>query len=275
MHPRSLRGEFYSKYDFVLNRRVLKSFKNININKTVAIISNRNKNNYYHFMTDLVTKLLMLLEYNLPFDHIIAGVIWQGKIIELLEFLEKDYIGVGVINGPHTYHFTHSIVPSMISPDISPYKIRLYEKHVRSKISFNPTRKLYISRSRAMIRKLSNESQIIELLKKYEFEVVYLENMSLMEQINLFSSAKVVLSVHGAGLTNILFCDKRVNVIELFPKDTYETLNHYYRLANYLGMNYFMLEGSSKFYSSQEFNINLDKLEDILLLINSNEGTTA
>jgi capsular polysaccharide biosynthesis protein len=226
-------------------------------------------------MTDLVTKLLILLEHNLPFDHIIGGRSNQDKIIELLAFLEKDYIGVGVINGPHTYHFTHSIVPSMISPGISPYKIRLYEKHVRSKIFFNPTRKLYISRSRAKIRKLSNESQVIELLKKHEFEVIYLENMSLMEQIKLFSSAKVVLSVHGAGLANILFCDKRVNVIELFPKDTYETLSHYYRLANYLGMNYFMLEGSSKLYVSQEFNINLDKLEDILLLINSNEGTTA
>jgi len=43
-----------------------------------------------------------------------------------------------------------------------------------------------------------------------------LGTMSVLEQIELFSNADVVIGTHGAGLANILFCKPNTKVIEIF-----------------------------------------------------------
>ena len=40
----------------------------------------------------------------------------------------------------------------------------------------------------------------------------------LAEQIEAFRNARIVLSPHGAGLTNILFCRPNTTLIEIFPE---------------------------------------------------------
>jgi len=275
MHPRTLHGRFYSTNDFVLNRRIIRAFKEIKSSNTVAIVSTRNDYNYYHFVTELIPKLLLLLDENVSFDQIIGGRSNQGKLKEMLYFLELGHIEVGISEGNHLYQFQNSIVPSYISPAISPYKVRLYEKFVRSKIRFNPSRKIYISRSKAKIRKLTNESEVTKVLKDYGFEIVYLESMSFLEQIELFSQAEIVMSVHGAALTNILFCDKSVKIVELFSKNMFQEKDPYYLLANYLGMQYFMIEGGGELNYLTEFEIEIKQLQQLLLDITSpSKGAT-
>jgi capsular polysaccharide biosynthesis protein len=55
------------------------------------------------------------------------------------------------------------------------------------------------------------------LLSRYGFETVDLERMSLRDQIVIFQSAEFVVSPHGAGLANILFCEPGTRVVELTP----------------------------------------------------------
>ena len=46
-----------------------------------------------------------------------------------------------------------------------------------------------------------------KILKPYEF--------SFLDQVNIFSRLKFIISLFGAGLTNICFCKKRTKVIEI------------------------------------------------------------
>ena len=79
-----------------------------------------------------------------------------------------------------------------------------------------PDHRLYISRKNATGRVVENESELMEFLTKKGFQTVYLENKSVEEQSRLFDAASVVISSHGAGLSNIAFCQKGTTVIELY-----------------------------------------------------------
>lgn len=75
-------------------------------------------------------------------------------------------------------------------------------------------RSIYISRSDAPVRRLSNEPELLESISDLNIQVCSLTGMSVREQISLFSSAKTIIGPHGAGLVNILF-SKNSTVIEL------------------------------------------------------------
>jgi hypothetical protein len=46
---------------------------------------------------------------------------------------------------------------------------------------------------------------------------VYLEGMSVADQILLFQRAEFVISPHGAALANLIFCEPGTKVIEFMP----------------------------------------------------------
>ena len=77
-------------------------------------------------------------------------------------------------------------------------------------------RRLLVAR-KGPTRKIHNIEQVQTFLSRYDFETVYLEGMSMMNQILLFQSAEVIIAPHGAGLANLLFCEPGTKVIELMP----------------------------------------------------------
>ena len=80
-------------------------------------------------------------------------------------------------------------------------------------------RRLYISRSKAQYRRLVNEDELLPEIRRLGFDVLYPEELSLAEQVRTFAEASVVMSVHGAGLTNMLFCPPKSLVLELHGPD--------------------------------------------------------
>ena len=65
-------------------------------------------------------------------------------------------------------------------------------------------------------RKLSNEDEVTEFLVKQGFQIYATDSLSQSEQASLFNSASVIVSVHGAALSNIIFCKNGTWVIEIF-----------------------------------------------------------
>lgn len=102
------------------------------------------------------------------------------------------------------------------------------------------TKNIYISRQKAPKRKFENEYLLIELLLEYNFETYYLEELTIKEQILLFASARNVITIHGAGLTNLLWTS-RTNVLEIFPSTNHNawqfeylclgTKNNYHKIT--------------------------------------------
>ena len=97
--------------------------------------------------------------------------------------------------------------------------------------------RIYISRNKSERRRIINEQSLIRLLKNYKFKILYSEKISFNKQLKIFSSAKYIIGLHGAGLTNLIWMKKRSYLLEMKPeKDLY--LNCYYNLSSLLNINY-------------------------------------
>ncbi|TAD78973.1 MAG: DUF563 domain-containing protein [Oscillatoriales cyanobacterium] len=93
-----------------------------------------------------------------------------------------------------------------------------------------PTKRIYLTRAEANYRRVLNEPEVIEWLQKSGFVGVTLSELSVREQAALLSEAAVVVAPHGAGLTNLVFCQPGTKVLEIFPKNYSQP--YYWALAS-------------------------------------------
>lgn len=99
---------------------------------------------------------------------------------------------------------------------------------------------IYISRNKAKYRKVINEQELLPLFKKYNFEIIFFEDYTVCQQIEICYHAKNIVSIHGANLTNLVFMQPNSNVLEFRKKDDVDN-NYFYELANSVNCNYYYL----------------------------------
>lgn len=75
-----------------------------------------------------------------------------------------------------------------------------------------------VSRKKAKNRNLLNENILFERLKEHDFKIVFFEDMTYHDQINLSLNAKILIGYHGAGMINLLFMNMNSFVIEIANK---------------------------------------------------------
>lgn len=99
--------------------------------------------------------------------------------------------------------------------------------------------RIYISRTAARRRRVINEAEVAAMLKAVGFTEVRVEELSWREQINVFRRAKLIVAPHGAGLANLIFCQRGTRVIEFFSR---AYLNGcFWQLAALQGLDYLPL----------------------------------
>ncbi|NER07336.1 MAG: glycosyltransferase family 61 protein, partial [Okeania sp. SIO3C4] len=99
-------------------------------------------------------------------------------------------------------------------------------------------------RKLASWRRVVNEDEVVSFLAKFGFISITLESLTVAEQAALMSKVKVIVAPHGAGLTNLVFCNSESKVIEIFsPKyinSIYWKISSFYHLSHYylIGENF-------------------------------------
>jgi hypothetical protein len=76
-------------------------------------------------------------------------------------------------------------------------------------------RRIYIPRPRGGWRCVLNDEEVVEYLRGEGFDILEPQRLTLAEQIRYFSQASLIVSLHGSGLTNVLFAPQ-ATVLELF-----------------------------------------------------------
>jgi capsular polysaccharide biosynthesis protein len=93
---------------------------------------------------------------------------------------------------------------------------------------------------------------------------VEFEKMTFMEQVTMCNTASILVGLHGAGLTNMLFMGATRLVVELRREN--EDNFCYQYLAQALNMNYHFLEcknlGTDPYNS--EFSVNLPEFKNLI-----------
>ncbi|GBG28070.1 EGF domain-specific O-linked N-acetylglucosamine transferase [Hondaea fermentalgiana] len=104
-------------------------------------------------------------------------------------------------------------------------------------------RKSYLAhpRIRQTPRTLANAKDLVEALRRglpdVDVEPTSFENMPFAEQVATVRDADVLLSVHGAGLTHLLFMRPGTLVVELIPSG-YESNHHYDSFSAFVGVRH-------------------------------------
>ena len=110
---------------------------------------------------------------------------------------------------------------------------------------------IYISRRRAQRRPLVNEEAVERIAVEEGYSVVYPEELTLEEQVELARRASVIAGPHGAGLSLSLFAQDGLRMVELMP-DFY-IVDFFYRLANRCGYEYSVGVGEAAPGADQPF----------------------
>ena len=77
--------------------------------------------------------------------------------------------------------------------------------------------RVFIRRPPKLFRPLQNEWFVLKLLKINKFKFVSPEKMNLLEVLDCFGHADLVVAESGAAVTNIIFTARESHLIELFP----------------------------------------------------------
>jgi tetratricopeptide (TPR) repeat protein len=220
------------------------------IEGNVAVLAGLTNNIYFHWMLDILPRWELLRLQNCDFDEIDYFVVdnslpFQRETLNLLQIPESKQIN---INTTHHIQASKLIVPSFpASVAWMPKWTCEFLKHHFLMPEYvkntNSQQRIYITRKLAKSRRILNEDEILNLLKSHGFTVVVLESMSVLEQAALFSQAEIIISPHGSGLTNLVFCQPGTKVIELFaPNYVYHC---YWWISNLIGLDYYYLLGET------------------------------
>ncbi len=128
--------------------------------------------------------------------------------------------------------------------------------------------KIYINRKN---RRLINELEVQEHMESNGFVILDLEELTLDQQVQLFSNADEIVGFHGAGLTNLIFCTDKTRIIEIVDQDcVYPSFKdgvhipgkkanrtYFHMIAHMKNLNYSVLE-------SREYTLDLEKLAKAL-----------
>jgi glycosyltransferase involved in cell wall biosynthesis len=245
--------------------------------KSYLIFYNGNLQNYYHWMVEGLLSLDILsrtlgfdsnFKIALPksrhiaerFDHrdsLKAVGLDRYDIVDVAENLIKVQEAIWVDSGDL------GAIPAAYVKD--------FQKRVAGRyagLSGPRNRRLFIAR-KGQARTIDNIEQVQSLLDRHEFETVYLEDKSIIDQILLFQSAHFVVGAHGAGLSNLLFCEPGTKVIEFMP--SVELRPFFWLLSEKLGlvhgMQFCTPSGPQGFQSS--LTVDLDKLKRIFRMVDA------
>jgi len=148
----------------------------------------------------------------------------------------------------------------------------LLSTHHQLPVATAPEQLLFVSRGNTRLRRLVNEAELMAALMDFDFEFFLPKSNDHGSQIEAFRSARIVVAVHGAALTNLLFCQPGALVIELFPSNHIKST--YCWLAMRLGLRYRAVIGFSGDYL-QAFSIKVPLvIAEVEAELESNDGAT-
>ena len=208
------------------------------------------RSNYWHTITDDLSHINLLRSKGLrldDYDHIICEKpsnkavseiykLWniqENKLVSLREHKHIEFEEVSFFSG------SLSLLPVQINETRNKV-LTLLKKNDLFKY-----KNIIVGRGDVDTRKWINQSDCQKCLEsEFDFQFVETSQLTFIEQAYLFQTANIVVGVHGAGLTNIIFMKPGSFVIELRynkQEGQFSSASCYERLSKLLSINHIVL----------------------------------
>lgn len=241
------------------------------------LLGSRHSYNYFHFMTDTITRLIIAEERsdNPKIPYLMCRV--GNNMHDLLSHVApnrailysspNDLIEIGTLSVP---------IPATYSPDDASKASEAtfdatYVPRVRDRIksSFPPSKSCFrnVFIVRPSYRNISNMEAIDNVLADHNFLKISPERLTIAEQIATFSNARLIIGVGGAAFTNMIFCDAGATIISLSQKQSVRP--DYWALMAHMLDHRFAMVACEPVYGTSPYPTNLDVTVDPLLLTNA------
>lgn len=198
---------------------------------------------YFHWLTDALPRLLLVK------DKLKEAVVMFPDKYRDFAYIQKSLAVFNISNIVYMPEKSVAFIDKLILPNhtaptgnynenLIQSLNKLFLQYSRENVRLSFGERIYISRKKSLRRKVSNEDQLIPILKKHGFVILYFEEYDFDQQVSIISNCRYLISNHGAGLTNMLFMNTGGKVLELRRKDD-DHNNCYFALASALGLDYF------------------------------------
>jgi len=232
--------------NFVLNKKVLIDCFPVKISTTVIslLTGGAGNNNYFHWLFDALPRIHMVnvainklegdLKYLIPgdmqpFQRQSLDALGIPSNLRITSRMYKHIRATKLIATTHPHPHINRVQTWVVK--------FLRESFLKLSLNAQKSDLIYISRTDSHhARRLINEDYLFKLLKPIGFQLYRLSELSFSEQVSLFSNAKMVVGVHGAGLANLVFSPGQTVVYEIFLVHYQPTM--YERLSELMGLDY-------------------------------------
>lgn len=224
----------------------------LNFFDSIPILFAHCNDNYLHFLFENIGRILYLKEKGIAFKPIIAVPSINKEIVpyfKIHKFLDDPFkkIGINIEDILIPYHdygkiyFLKSInttIDTVLHLESYSITSKLLRKHLRE--HGIPRDNIYVSRRYSLNnnpRFINNEEKIEKYYYDLGYKIVYNENLTFTEQIELYKNAKHIVGISGTGLVNILFAPDDCKLTELRTSN-YRDDEVFRYICKYVGNNY-------------------------------------
>lgn len=226
--------------------------------------------NYYHWVCDALPRLILLQQFYPKCTLILPDPTpdYITNSIKLLGYEKTVRIDVNTI-----VKADYLVRPEAVSPngEQHPYLINKVKDLLTSNRNQTSNQdRIYVSRLKANVRRIVNEDEVIKLFTSYGFKIVYFEDSSFEEQVQMMQNTKILAGAHGAGFTNLLFMPDNSFTIELINKNAVNTC--YYHLASNTKIHHSVIlcdaiEQAGIALNDFDIQVNIEELKSTLELV--------
>jgi len=198
---------------------------------------------YYHWMVDVLPKIGLLQRAGISVDNVDSFIVrklsqpFHSESLRTVGISERQVVEAS--GSPHVIcdELIDIEMKNFVGMTMSEYVPQFLRSTFMKCNDRGPhDRLLYVGRPKGLSRRyVENEEELVTRLAPYGFEHVTMEGKPLSQQAKIFNSARVIVSPHGGGLTNMVYCKPGARIVEIFADHVF---SYFFGLANLCDLEY-------------------------------------
>lgn len=204
---------------------------------------------HYHWFCDVLPRLFAVKDSLKNYTLLLPDSPYVKDIgLKSLDFFDLKPRGITYLQNDELVKvknltiITHTCLTGYINDKIM-FKMREFINSKLESMNSEGNKKIYITRDEALYRKVLNENEVKDVVRDFGYETIRYEDLSWLDQIAKTSSAKSIVSIHGAGLVNMLYMRPEGSVLE-FRRDKIYHNQCFWHLSQALRLKYYYLFGT-------------------------------